>query len=212
MQRTAYTRLGAALLLVLSVSLLTSGCRGTTKTKAPIHPNWNMDQQRRYDPQEPSRLHWDRDGEPFFSDGRAMRLPVQNTVHTGWLLDDDDATAHYYDGRHGDQLAHTLPDQVQLSQALLDRGQERYEIFCAPCHGLAGAGDGAVAPHVTVTPTAFHSEFLREQPIGHFVDVINNGVRTMPAYRSQVPADDRWAIAAYIRVLQAATAAGQPAN
>lgn len=196
--------------LVASAFLLssTAGCRGQTKTKPPIHPNWNMDQQRRYDPQEPSQLHYD-DDEPFFIDGRAMRTPVEGTVPTGWLLADDDQNEHYFEGTVAGEVAGSLPAGVVVSSELLARGQERFGIFCQPCHGMGGNGDGIVVDRGGNRPPSFHIERLNAQPVGYFFQVMTNGFSTMASYRSQVPVEDRWAIAAYIRTLQTTVSEGE---
>jgi mono/diheme cytochrome c family protein len=98
-------------------------------------------------------------------------------------------------------LADRFPAPV--SRATLDRGEDRYEIFCAPCHGRAGDGRGIVALRgFKRSPASFHTDRLRQAPPGHFFDVITNGFGAMQDYRSQIPVDDRWAIVAYIRALQ----------
>ena len=177
-----YTILVGVLLLV--------GCRGAVSESPPIHPNWNMDQQERYDPQEPN---------DFFDDGRSMRAPVEGTVAYGHLNEAD----HYYRGGPEGQPADTLPPQVELNRDLLERGQERYNIYCSPCHDQLGTGDGIVARRgINPPPTSFHDERLLQEPIGHFVQVMTNGQGRMFSYASQVPVADRWAIAAYIRALQ----------
>ena len=170
--------------------LILAGCRGTESDSPPIHPNLNMDFQERFDPQEPSA---------FFADGRAMRPKVPGTVARGFLRED----RVFYEGRNaGGGLVQQSP--LPITRALLERGQERYNIYCTPCHGEAGDGRGLVTTGgygYTPAPT-FHSAQMRAQPDGHFFDVITNGIRTMPPYRSQVPVADRWAIVSYIRALQ----------
>jgi mono/diheme cytochrome c family protein len=182
--------IGAAMLLV-------AGCRGTTSTEPPIHLNPNMDQQHRYDPQEPNA---------FFADNRAMRPPVDGTVAVGALQEDD----HFYRGRVDGKLVETLPPELTLDKALLDRGHERFNIYCAPCHDQAGNGQGIVVKRNAglTPPPAFHTDRLRTAPLGYFFEVMTNGVRTMPTYRYQIAAKDRWAIAAYVRALQLSRVAG----
>ena len=87
------------------------------------------------------------------------------------------------------------------------RGRDRFEIFCTPCHGRVGTGDGAVTKRGLRPPPSYHIQRLREAPVGHFFDVMTNGFGAMPDYRDQVPVRDRWAIVAYIRALQASTSA-----
>ncbi|MEZ4266040.1 MAG: cytochrome c [Myxococcota bacterium] len=176
-----------------------AGCRGTTSSAPPVHLNPNMDFQQRYEMQEAN---------PFFADKRAMRPPVAGTVaRTVALLGDDQYLAeddHLYRGRGPDgRLADALPKELPLTQALLDRGHARYEIYCTPCHASAGTGDGVVAGRgLSVPPPTYHSDNLRAMPLGYFYDVISHGVRTMKPYAAQIPVEDRWAIAAWVRTLQ----------
>lgn len=180
---------------------LAAGCRGTTSPVPPVHLNWNMDFQQRYEMQEAN---------PFFADKRAMRPPVPGTVaRTATLLGDDQYLAedsHLYRGRApgpDGRLVDALPKELPLTQALLDRGHARYLIYCAPCHAPAGTGDGVVAGRgLTVPPPTYHSDNLRAMPLGHFFDVISHGIRTMKPYAAQIPVEDRWAIAAWVRTLQ----------
>lgn len=103
-------------------------------------------------------------------------------------------------GRSNGILASSFP--MPITRQLLDRGQQRYEIYCAPCHGLTGDGNGMVVQRGFVPPPSFHIDRLREIPVGHFVDVISNGWGAMFSYNDRVNPQDRWAIAAYIRALQ----------
>ena len=148
----------------------------------------DMQDQPKYEPLEASR---------FFADGQASRPVVEDTVARGQLRLD----ALRETGRIDGQLADRFPAPV--SRAMLDRGEERYEIFCAPCHGRAGDGQGMVAARgLKRLPATFHSDRLREAPPGYFFDVITNGFGAMQDYRAQMSVDDRWAVIAYIRVLQ----------
>ncbi len=132
----------------------------------------------------------------FFDDKRASRVPVEGTVARGQLRDD----AHLYTGKVGKELAPTYPFAVTAE--VLKRGRERYTIYCTPCHGQLGRGEGMVVQRGFKRPTSFHIDRLREAPPGYFVDVMTNGFGAMSDYAAQVPAEDRWAIAAYIRALQ----------
>ncbi len=132
----------------------------------------------------------------FFGDGRSARPLVEGTVARGHLLADE----HFSFGKSGGALVRTFPFPVTLE--VLQRGRERYDIFCAVCHGRAGNGDGMVVRRGFRPPPSFHIERLREAPVGHFFDVISNGFGAMPDYAEQIPAKDRWAITAYIRALQ----------
>jgi mono/diheme cytochrome c family protein len=136
------------------------------------------------------------DASTVFDDQRVARPLVPGTVARGQLK----ADAVFYTGKGRDGLVDQLP--VPLTKDLLARGRDRFEIFCAPCHGRVGTGDGAVAKRGMRPPPSYHIQRLKEAPVGHFFDVITNGFGIMPEYAGQVPPADRWAIAAYIRVLQ----------
>jgi mono/diheme cytochrome c family protein len=134
----------------------------------------------------------------FFADKRAMRPIPEGTVARGNLRDDD----VYYTGKDGNEPVPQLPAQVTLDKALLDRGQQRFNIYCSPCHSPLGDGNGTVVQRGYKRPASFHDQRLRDTGIGYFYDVISNGFGQMPDYAAQVAPADRWAIAAYIRVLQ----------
>jgi mono/diheme cytochrome c family protein len=185
--------------LLLGAAVVLGGCRHTESDKPPIHVNPNMDWQERYDPQETSNL---------FSDGRAMRPPVPGTVARGFLKADNP----FFQGRtDGGEYVDVMP--VAMTAELLERGQERYEIFCTVCHGSAGDGRGIIMVgnggqgYGYVPAPTYHTEALREAPDGYFYDSITNGVRSMPGYAAQITVADRWAIVAYIRALQRSQAA-----
>lgn len=179
----------ATTLIALTVITLAS-CRGTESNRPPIHPNLNMDFQERFDPQEAN---------PFFADNRSMRMPVPGTIARGRLRSD----AAFYEGRTADG-GFIIQTPVPITRELLERGRSRYDIFCTPCHGGAGDGEGLItAGNYGYTPApTFHGERLRGEPDGYYYDVITYGVRTMPSYAHQIPPADRWAIVAYIRALQ----------
>ena len=132
----------------------------------------------------------------FFGDGRSARPPVAGSVARGQLHDDP----HLYTGRVNGALVTTFPFPV--SREVLERGHERYNIFCAPCHDRVGNGNGMVVRRGFRAPPSFHIDRLRAAPAGHYFDVITNGFGAMPDYAAQIPAHDRWAIIAYIRALQ----------
>ena len=143
----------------------------------------------RYEPLEAST---------FFADGGSARVLLTNTVARGQLREDE----HLYTGRVNGQLATELP--VPLTAAMMARGQERYNVFCSPCHGRTGEGNGMVVQRGFRQPPSYHEDRLLNEPIGHFFDVMTNGFGAMQDYAAQVPVADRWAIAAYIRALQTA--------
>ena len=132
----------------------------------------------------------------FYSDRRASRPLPEGTVARGWLR----ADPRLSEGKDGRMLVTALP--MPLTRELLLRGRERYNIFCAPCHDRAGAGRGMVVRRGYQPPPSFHVERLRDAPVGHFFDVVTNGLGAMPDYASQIPVEDRWAIAAYVKALQ----------
>ena len=150
--------------------------------------------QAMYD-QEKYEVH---EASNFFADGLSARQPVEGTVARGDLRFDQ----HLYTGKTGDELAATLPASVRLDIGLLKRGQQRFEIFCAPCHDRTGGGNGMIVQRGFKQPPSMHLDRLRNVPVGHFYDVITNGFGNMASYASRIPVKDRWAIAAYIRALQ----------
>ena len=180
-------------LLTLSVLLtsliLLSGCfQGTPSENAPIHLNPNMDNQEKYLPFQKSN---------FFADGSAMRMPVEGTVARGQLRED----VAYFTGKSEDG-SFIKNNPMEINMGLLERGQERYNIYCAPCHDQTGAGKGLVVQKGFMPPPSFHLDRIRVFPDGYYYDVITNGIRNMPSYKAQIPVDDRWAIVAYMRALQ----------
>jgi cbb3-type cytochrome c oxidase subunit III len=133
----------------------------------------------------------------FFEDGMSARPPIDGTVARGELR----ADRVFYTGIGPDgTFVPALP--VPLTRALLLRGRERFDIFCSPCHSRVGDGRGMIVERGFKEPPSFHIDRLRAQPIGYFFDVMTSGFGQMSDYAAQVPASDRWAIAAYIRALQ----------
>jgi len=145
----------------------------------------------------------------FFADDLSARALVAGTVARGHLNDD----TLLYTGKDNGAIATVFPFAVDA--AVMARGQERFNIYCAPCHGRAGMGDGMVVQRGYRRPPRLDDQRLRESPVGHFFDVMTNGFGAMPDYAVQVRPRDRWAIAAYIRALQLsahATLADVPAS
>ena len=194
-------RLPLALLVVAALS----GCRGMKSEAPPIHPNLNMDYVQRFEAQEAN---------PMFADDAAMRQPVAGTVARGNLRTTDNAP-FYYGRTAGGELVPSIP--VDVTPALVARGQERYEIFCSVCHGLAGDGKGIIMTgnngqgYGYVPAPSYHTETLRARPDGYIYDVILNGVNNMPSYGHELPPADRWAVVAYVRALQLSQAAPEAA-
>lgn len=178
-------RLTIRLLLTASVLAL-AACRGSVSEQPPIHIIPDMDWQPKLDPQGESA---------FFADGRAMRTPPAGTVAQGTLKN-----TPYYTGKEGDAYLALAP--VEVDEKLLLRGQQRYEIFCTPCHDATGAGRGTVVQRGFHLPVDLASEHTRSIGDGEIFEIITKGVRNMPAYAPQIPEDDRWAIVAWVRVLQ----------
>ncbi len=176
--------------LVLAAVLALSGCRGMVSEAPPIHPNLNMDFQEKFEAQEAN---------PYFADGRAMRMPVAGTVARGFLRSD----ASLYLGRT-EAGGYVADMPVPVTRELLLRGQERYNIYCSVCHGKSGNGLGIIMTGgYGYTPApSYHDDRLRDVEDGYVYDVISNGVRSMPGYAQQIAVADRWAIVAYIRALQ----------
>jgi mono/diheme cytochrome c family protein len=134
--------------------------------------------------------------ERFFADGRGSRIPPEHTVARGQLREDE----QFFTGKIGDQLAATFP--MAITRETLTRGRERFEIYCAVCHGRTGEGNGVIVQRGFPQPPSLHDERLRDAPVGHFFDVETNGYGVMYSYASRISPEDRWAVAAYIRALQ----------
>jgi mono/diheme cytochrome c family protein len=164
----------------------------------------DMGSQPRYRAQQPSLV---------FADGRADRPPIPGTVARGQLAADD----HYYrgfsttttGGKTQVNFFNGFPKEVTVNDHLLARGQERFTIYCSPCHGVDGSGHGMVNERATelqepkwVPAASLHRDVVKGRPDGHIFNTITNGIRNMPGYGSQVSVPDRWAIVAYIRALQ----------
>jgi cbb3-type cytochrome c oxidase subunit III len=132
----------------------------------------------------------------FFADGRGSRPLLAGTIARGQLRDDSYFYSGMVNGKEGDQMP------IPVTRELLDRGQERFNIYCAPCHNRTGDGMGMIVQRGYRRPPSYQDPKLLNAPIGHFYDVITNGFGAMPDYAAQVAPHDRWAIAAYIRALQ----------
>lgn len=160
----------------------------------------DMHDQPKYVPYRESR---------FFKDGRSARPRIPGTVARGRRDDDTLLVSGKVDGK----LSEVFPEPV--TRATLERGHQRFDAYCSPCHDRAGTGQGMIVLRGYKQPVSFHDERLRGMPPGYFFDVITNGFGVMPSYAAQVPVADRWAIAAYIRALQLsqhATVADVPAE
>jgi mono/diheme cytochrome c family protein len=174
--------------LVLS-SLFLAGCaRGCTSSRPPIHLNPSMDNQPKVRSQSAST---------FFYDGSSMRQPIPGTVAIGGLKED---TA-FFTGKGADgQFVAANP--VAVDDTVLERGKQRYTIYCQPCHDARGDGKGILFQRGNVPTATFHQEKILKYADGQLFDIMTNGQGLMPAYRWPIPPADRWAIIAYIRGLQ----------
>jgi cytochrome c553 len=147
----------------------------------------DMHIQPKYKPLDPST---------FFRDGRSERPPVAGTVAHGHLQTDE----LLYTGKINGVVADVFP--FPITRQDLERGRERYNIYCSPCHDYTGSGQGMIVQRAFQRPPSYHSDRLRQAPAGHFFAVMTNGFGAMYSYASRVSPEDRWRIAAYIRALQ----------
>lgn len=163
--------------LMLAASMLAlGGCGGSLRQ--------DMADQPKNRPLSPS---------DFFADGRSERPRLENTVARGEIENDVYNVPKDFAG---------FPPAVKVNETLLERGQDRYKIFCTPCHGLQGNGEGMIAVRGMRHPPSYHIDRLRQAPNGYFYDVISNGFGAMYSYSERIPPADRWAIIAYVRALQ----------
>lgn len=188
--------LGIAVLVALSLVplALIARARVSNSPLPRVHLVPDMDDQPKHKAQSAN---------PMFADTRASRPPVAGTQARGELRADEALAT----GRAAGEWVSAFP--LPLTEGLVLRGQERYGIYCAPCHGLSGYGDGPVSVRAdrlqegTWTPaSSFHTELVQGRPVGHLYNSIVNGIRNMPAYGAQIPVEDRWAIVAFVRALQ----------
>jgi cbb3-type cytochrome c oxidase subunit III len=173
-ERGALARFSAVALLA-AAALLFAGCR------------MDMHIQPKYLPYDPTT---------FFDDGRSERQPVPGTVARGHLRLDE----LLYSGRENGVESNRFP--FPITHEDLERGRQRYNIYCTPCHDYTGSGRGVIVLRGFPPPPSYHIDRLRQAPVGHFFDVMTNGFGSMYSYASRIDPEDRWRIAAYIRVLQ----------
>ena len=173
--RSELTRRGAALFALAALCVAAAGCRQ------------DMHNQPKYRGLRASE---------FFANGSSARPLVEGTVARGTLQEDEG----FFTGKVNKVDVKELPFPVDAQ--VLDRGQERFNIYCTPCHDRTGSGNGMVVQRGYRRPPSFHIDRLRQADAGHFFDVMTNGIGVMPDYKVQIAPRDRWAIVAYIRVLQ----------
>jgi hypothetical protein len=176
MRRWSFGRRVSKLLVLFALTATVAGCRRDMFNQPSSKPLETSD---------------------FFQDNHmASRPVVLHTVARGHL----DADAAFYTGKTGTNLVETFP--FPINRAVLERGRERYDIYCSPCHSRTGEGNGMIVQRGFPPPPSYHIDRLRQAPVGHFVDVMTQGYGVMYSYASRVEPEDRWAIAAYIRALQ----------
>ncbi len=173
--KSKYLKSVGSLCALVCLAIILSGC------------DMNMRDQPLYRPLRASK---------FFEDGRASRPRIEDTVARGHLQTDE----HLYTGLVDGSFAKEYP--FSIDEEMLKRGQQRYNIFCAPCHDRVGTGNGMVVQRGFRQPSSFHVERLREVAPGYYYSAITNGFGTMPSYASRISVEDRWLIAAYIQTLQ----------
>lgn len=173
-------------LVSLALALALGACRGQPSQSEPIHLIGDMQWQPKYQPEEAS---------PLWNDGRAQRPLVDGVVAQG-QLDDDDA---YATGMVGELYVARAP--ITVDDRVIRRGQDRFNIYCSPCHDRTGTGQGLVVKRGYPQPVSLVSERVLHMPDGQVFQTITHGVRNMPAYRKQVPVPDRWALVSWVRVL-----------
>jgi mono/diheme cytochrome c family protein len=195
--RYAYYTLAFAVVLLFSIM----GYRGSVSTRPPIEVWPDMDHQAKYKPQAESK---------FFADGRADRPIPAGAVPFGRdasqadpsFLKADDA---HYAGKNADgSFIKGFPAGIEVTRDLVARGQNRYQIYCAPCHGTLGDGNGITKSYGMVATPTYHDDRLRSMAEGEIYNTITNGKNTMFAYADKLSPDDRWAVVAYVRALQRA--------
>lgn len=202
--RHAYYTLAFLVVLLLSVM----GYRGMTSTRPPIEVFPDMDHQAKYKPQAESK---------FFADGRADRPTPPGTVPYGRGYNGSDAGAVFqdpsflndegvhYTGKNPDgSFAKGFPAEITFNEAFVRRGQNRYQVYCLPCHGALGDGNGITKSYGMVSTPTYHDDRIRNMPEGEIFNTITHGKNLMFPYGDKLVPDDRWAVIAYVRALQRA--------
>ena len=183
------------LLLVVVAVVSIAGFRGSVSRKPPIEVLPDMDRQPKIRPQTPST---------FFADGRASRLPVEGTVARNSHYLENALTTGLVEG----STNFVAINPVQVTETVMERGKQRYQIYCSPCHGLTGDGNGITKQFGMSVVANLHDPRIVEMPDGEIFHVITHGRNLMGPYNSQVEIEDRWAIVAYVRALQFAQYGG----
>jgi mono/diheme cytochrome c family protein len=194
--RYAYYTLAFTVVLLISVM----GFRGLRSTRPPVEVFPDMDRQGKYKPQAESR---------FFADGRADRPIPAGTVPRGRTVDADPAYLRADDFRYEGKLpdgsfGRGFPAGLEVTDRFIQRGKNRFEIYCAPCHGVLGDGNGITKSYGMLVTPSYHDDRLRALAEGEIFNTITHGKNTMFAYGDKLAPDDRWAVVAYVRALQRA--------
>jgi mono/diheme cytochrome c family protein len=198
-----------AFLVVLTISI--AGFRGRRSTQPPVEVFPDMDRQAKYKPQAESK---------FFADGRADRPLPAGVVPRGRTVEPDQgflrADDFLYRGRTATgEFARGFPPGLTIDEKRMERGRERYTIYCAPCHGALGDGQGITKAYGMVTTASYHDDRIRKMAEGEIFNTITNGRNTMSPYADKLSPEDRWAVIAYVRALERAregTLADVPAD
>ena len=180
--------------LYIFIALFLFGCQGMPSKKPPIHLNPNMDDVERYDAQEKQYF--------YEKDDRTKRNPIEGTVPYGFYKDDN---PEFYLGKNSEgEYLDKVSEILDIDENFINRGQERFNIYCSVCHGYSGVGNGLVAQNdeYNVIVTSILSETLDDKSDGYFYDIISNGKNNMKGYSGQINEEDRWAIVTYIRALR----------
>ncbi len=190
------------IIVSLAVALVPFALVAKARTSKSEQPRWHIFPDMDFQPKGTAQAKSD-----LFADGRVSRMPVAGTVARGHLKADD----HFYRGIDGGQWATSFPAGFEVSMEAVEEGRKQYGIFCQPCHGAVGQGDGMVHRRASqlgrnvrgwVQPTNLHQGTIVRQPHGQLFNTITHGIRTMPGYASQIPEADRWSIVLYVRALQ----------
>jgi mono/diheme cytochrome c family protein len=174
-------------LILVGVLASTAACRGQVSEEPPVRIIPDMQWQPKYMPQGETAT---------FPDKRQERTPVEGTVARGELREDD----AFYRGKQGEAFINKVP--VPVNAETIRRGQERFNIYCTPCHDQTGSGNGLAVQHGFPKPVSLHEDHAMGLPDGEVFSIITNGQRNMPSYAAQIPEKDRWAIVSWVRVIQ----------
>lgn len=178
-------------LIIVAAAISILGFRGSNTTKPPLEVFPDMDRMPKYMPQSESS---------FFSDGRTDRLPVTSTVARGTFHEDEYLATGKKDGAFGKGFP------VEVTNELMERGQQRYDIYCTVCHGSAGDGNSITKKYGMLAVADLTSDRIAQYEEGNLYDVIANGRNTMLPYADKLSVEDRWAVVLYVRALQRAAA------